>query len=283
MTIAVDAHQHFWSLSRGDCRWLTPDLAPLYRDYLPADLEPLLKPAGIGRTILVQAAPTEAETAFLLQLADRHPFVAGVVGWTDLAAHDAVAAVERAAAIPKLVGFRPMLQEMEDTSWVLSANLRPALRTMADEGFCFDALIRPQQIRVIETLLHLHPNLKLVVDHAANPPLGQDLTSWAADIHRLASTTQARCKLSGLLTSDPGPVGRSDLRRVFDVLLEAFGAERLMWGSDWPIINLASSYKEWFVESTIFLAQLTPAEQRCITADTATDFYLKRRQKCAIQ
>ena len=278
MSLAVDAHQHFWSLARGDYPWLTPDLGSLYRDYLPADLETPLKASGIGRTILVQAAPTEAETAFLLQLADQYPFVAGVVGWTDLAAPDAAKTIERAATNPKLVGFRPMLQEMDDAAWILSANLRPALRAMAKAGLCFDALIRPQQIKVIETLLlHHHPDLKLVVDHAANPPIGEDLTSWATDIRRLAANTRAYCKWSGLLTIAPGRVNRGHLHRVFDVLIEAFGPERLMWGSDWPVLNLASSYDDWLFESTILFAGLTVAQQIRITSQTAADFYLASR------
>ena len=278
MTTIVDAHQHFWSLERGDYPWLTPDLGSLYRDYLPADLETRLKALGIGRTILVQAAPTEAETAFLLQLADRYPFVAGVVGWTDLAAPDAAAAIERAAANPKLVGFRPMLQEMEDPAWILSAHLRPALQAVANTGLCFDALIRPQQIKVIETLLlHHNPGLKLVVDHAGNPPIGQDLSSWAADIRRLASKTQAYCKWSGLQTIAPGRVNPADLRCVFDVLIDAFGPERLMWGSDWPVLNLASSYEDWFGESAALFAGLAAEQRLRITSRTATDFYLQPR------
>jgi L-fuconolactonase len=278
MTAIVDAHQHFWSVERGDYPWLTPALGPLYRDYLPADLQARLKALGIDRTILVQAAPTEAETAFLLRLAERHPFIAGVVGWADLAAPDAVAAIERAATNPKLVGFRPMLQDMEDATWILSANLRPALRAMVDAGLCFDALIRPQQIKIIETLLlHHHPDLKLVVDHAGNPPIGQDLSSWAADIRRLAANTQAYCKWSGLRTIAQGPLAHADLRCVFDVLIEAFGPERLMWGSDWPVLNLASSYEDWFDESAALFAGLTADQRFCITSRTATGFYLQPR------
>lgn len=281
MSMAIDAHQHFWSPARGDYGWLTPDLGPLYRDFLPQDLELLLHRSGVGRTILVQAAPTQAETAFMLQLAERFPFIAGVVGWTDLAAADAVAAVERAAATPKLVGLRPMLQGMDDPAWILRAEVQPALRAMAETGLCFDALIRPQQIAVIETLLQRQPDLRLVVDHAGNPPIGQDLADWEADIRRLASNTQAYCKWSGLPTIAPGRVGRAELRRVFDVLIESFGAERLMWGSDWPVLNLASTYADWFDASAALFAALTPAERHGITAQTAADFYLKPRPRAA--
>jgi L-fuconolactonase len=275
--MTVDAHQHFWSLARGDYAWLTPELGPLYRDYTPEDLKASLDASAIAKTILVQAAPTEAETAFLLQLADRYAFVAGVVGWTDLGAPDAASVVERAAAIPKLVGFRPMLHDMPDRAWVLGADLTPALRAMAKAGLCFDALILPDQINIIETLLDRHPDLRLVVDHAANPPIGQDLTRWTADIRRLAANGKAYCKWSGMSTIASGPVKRSDLQRILDVLIEAFGAERLMWGSDWPVVNLASSYDDWFNESATLFAGLSPSQRHSITSQTATDFYLTPR------
>jgi L-fuconolactonase len=278
MNMIVDAHQHFWSLDRGDYHWLTPGLGPLHRDYLPADLEPLLKVSKVGRTILVQAAATEAETAFLLELAERSPFVAGVVGWTDLAAPDAVAVIERAVATSKLVGFRPMLQEMQDPAWILRSDVSPALSAMARAGLCLDALIRPERIEIIETLLHQHPDLRLVLDHGANPPIGADLTLWATDIQRLASSTTACCKLSGLLTIDPGRISRADLHCVFDTLLEAFGPDRLMWGSDWPVLNLAGSYEDWLSLSSELLAELTTAQQQQIMSKTATEFYLQSRR-----
>ena len=271
--MSIDAHQHFWSLGRGDYHWLTRDLGPLYRDYLPADLEPLLRASNVGRTILVQAAPTTAETAFLLKLAQRSPFVAGVVGWTNLAAPDAQAAIVRAAATPRLVGIRPMLQEMQEPAWILRSDVSPALAAMARAQLCLDALIRPEQIEVIETLLGQHPDLKLVINHGANPPIGSDLTSWATDIRRLASNTNAYCKLSGLLTITRGRASRADLHRVFDVLLEAFGPKRLMWGSDWPVLNLAGSYEEWLSLSSEMLSGLTTTQRQWIMSKTATDFY----------
>jgi len=277
MIMAVDAHQHFWSLDRGDYSWLTPDIGALYRDYLPSDLEPALTATKVKQTILVQAAPTEAETAFLLELAGKYSWIAGVVGWTDLSAPDAQAVIERIAAYPKLVGLRPMLQLIDDDDWILGDDLTPALETMTHAGLCFDALIHSRQIKVIEALLHRHPHLKLVVDHAANPPIGENLESWAEDIRRLASTTRAFCKLSGLVTRNSGHCSRSDLRHVFDVVIDAFGPKRLMWGSDWPVLHLASSYEDWINTARSLTSELSPTEQRYVMSQTATDFYLQSR------
>jgi L-fuconolactonase len=143
----IDAHQHFWRLARGDYGWLTPDQAPIYGDYGPAELAPFLTEAGIARTILVQAAPTEAETDNLLDLAAATPFVAGVVGWVDLEAPDATARVRDAADRPKLVGLRPMIHDIEDDEWMVRPSLAPALVAMAEVGLVFDALVRPRTCR----------------------------------------------------------------------------------------------------------------------------------------
>jgi L-fuconolactonase len=275
----VDAHQHFWSLSRGDYAWLTPDLGSLYRDYLPPDLDPVLQATKVKQTILVQATPTNAETTFLLELAGKFSWIAGVVGWTDLIAPDAPVVIEKIATHAKLVGLRPMLHIIDDDDWILGDRVTPALEAMTRAGLCFDAVIRPQQIKVVETLLHRHPNLKLVVDHAANPPVGENLESWADDIRHLASMTRAFCKLSGLITRNSGHCSQSDLRRVFDVVIDAFGPRRLMWGSDWPVLNLAGSYEDWIASAWNLTSELSPTEQRYVMSQTATEFYLQPRSE----
>jgi L-fuconolactonase len=275
--MAVDAHQHFWSLNRGDYSWLTPDVGPLYRDYLPPDFEPVLNATEVRQTILVQAAPTEAETRFLLGLTDKFSWIAGVVGWADLAAQEAPAAIEKLATHPKLVGLRPMLHVIDDDEWILGNGLTPALEAMTRAGLCFDAVIWPRQIAAIETLLRRHPNLRLVVNHAANPPIGESLESWADDIRSLASTTNAFCKLSGLVTRNAGHCSQSDLRQVFDVVVDAFGPRRLMWGSDWPVLNLAGSYNDWISTAWDLTSQLSPDDQRHVMSRTATEFYLQSR------
>src|SRR5713226_8622415 len=166
----IDAHQHVWRLDRGDYGWLTPDLRPLYRDYSLSDLRPHLDAAGIGGTILVQAAPTEAETEFLLGVAAASAgLVLGVVGWVDFAARDAHRRLERLARNPLLRGVRPMMQDIPDTDWMLGAALEPAFRAVVDLRLRFDALVRPRPLPNLRRLLDRYPDPELVVDHGAKP------------------------------------------------------------------------------------------------------------------
>ena len=179
----IDSHQHFWRLSRGDYGWLTPALKPIYRDFEPADLAPHLAQHDIASTILVQAAPTEAETHHLLALAAPTPFVAGVVGWTDFEAHDAPARIAALAADPLLVGLRPMAQDIPDPDWLAKPTLAPAFAALKEHGLVFDALVKPPQIPALLTLLERETELPVVIDHGGKPDLtGPDLTAWRGAI-----------------------------------------------------------------------------------------------------
>lgn len=242
----IDAHQHFWKLARGDYDWLTPDLKPLYRDFGPDDLKPLLEAAGIDGTIAVQAADTEAETEYLLSLTDRHEWIMAVVGWTDLEAKDAPTTIEQMAQHSKLVGFRPMIQDIEDDAWMLKDSLRPALETMAARDLTFDALVMPRHLGHLGDFLKKYPNLRVVINHGAKPVIRHGhFDSWAADMARIADSNQAFCKLSGL-TTEAGPEWRpDDLSRYIDKILQAFTPSRVLFGSDWPVLNLASDYDAW--------------------------------------
>ena len=270
----IDSHQHFWLLSRGDYGWLTSDLAAIHRDHAPADLEPLLKTAHIDRTVLVQAAPTVAETDFLLRLAESTPFVAGVVGWVDFEADDAAHRIAALAARENLVGLRPMIQDIVDDRWMLSAAIRPAVEAMADEGLTFDALIRPRHIPILGEFAALYPALDIVIDHAAKPDIAAaGLGDWARDIRKLAAETRLVCKLSGLVTEAAPGWSAQTLRPYVDVLLEAFGADRLMWGSDWPVLNLNGDYAAWMAAAEQLLEGLSDTEREAIFGGTASVFY----------
>jgi L-fuconolactonase len=270
----IDSHQHFWRLARGDYGWLTAEFAPIYRDHEPADLEPLLKSAGIDRTVLVQASPTDAETDFLLRLAETTDFVAGVVGWVDFDAHDAGHRIAALAARPKLLGLRPMIQDLPDDRWMLSDAIQPALKAMADEGLTFDALVKPRHLPILSEFAASHPALDIVIDHAAKPDIAAgELADWARDIRRLAAETRLVCKLSGLVT-EAGPSWSAEtLRPYVDVLVEAFGADRLMWGSDWPVLNLNGSYAAWMSAAETLLGDLSDTEREAIFGGTASVFY----------
>lgn len=278
MTRRIDSHQHFWRLARGDYGWLTPDLGPIHRDFGPADLRPLLARHGIGSTILVQAAPTLAETRFLLEVAAAAPEVAGVVGWAPLAAPDAVAQVTALAAEPLLVGLRPMLHDLDDPDWILGEAPPPALQAMARLGLVFDALVRPVHLSRILTLADRYPDLSIVVDHAAKPDLRSAWDAcWAADMAALAARPSVCCKLSGLLTEAPAGADGSLLAPVFQHLLGCFGPDRLLWGSDWPVLTLAAPYDRWATLTAELLAPL-PAEARdAILGGTAERIYLNHR------
>lgn len=271
----IDAHQHFWSLARGDYDWLTPDLAPLHRDFGMADLLPLTAACAIDGTIAVQAAATLAETRFLLSLAEDEPRIRGVVGWIDLPAPDAVAQLAELAQHPRLIGIRPMLQDLPRDDWILDPDKTPAMDAIAGHGLVFDALIRPRHIPHVVTLAKRHPALSIVVDHAAKPAIGEHagFDAWAAGIAALATLPNVACKLSGLLTEAPIGADAAMLRPYVDTLLGTFGADRLIWGSDWPVLLLASEYRDWSAMTDTLLAGLDPMAQAAIRGGNACRIY----------
>lgn len=272
----VDAHQHFWSLRRGDYDWLTPELAPLYRDFLPSDLQPCLVESGIRRSVLVQAAASEAETHFLIDIARATPFVAGVVGWVDMGAKDARARIERlkASSSGYLKGIRPMIQDIADDRWIESAALDDAFDALLDQELTFDALVHPRHLQPLQRRLDRHPDLRVVIDHCAKPDIAAGgFGDWASSIHSLARNSSASCKLSGLLTQLSPAQSRELVRPYAQQVLDSFGADRVMWGSDWPVLNLASDYATWFALTRSMLAALTAAEVAAVLGNNAMRFY----------
>ena len=274
MAARIDAHHHLWRLSRGDYGWLTPDLAAIHRDFGLEDLEPLLRQAGIDQTILVQAAPTRAETDYLLDVAARSALIAAVVGWVDFEAPDAADQVRALAARPKLKGLRPMIQDIEDDGWMMRLDLEPAITAMVANGLTFDALLKPRHLPILPSFADRHPDLAVVIDHAAKPDIaGGDITGWARDIRAVAAQTPGKCKLSGLMTEARPGCSIEDLHPVFDVLIDAFGAERLMWGSDWPVLNLNGAYDVWHDAALALTRDLPASDQDWIFGGTAEAFY----------
>lgn len=278
----IDAHQHFWRPARGDYAWLRADvlaLAPLLRDFLPGDLLPLLRSGGIARTVLVQAAESVAETEFLLELASRHDFIAGVVGWVNLSRADAVATLEHLARHPKFKGVRPMLQDLPQDDWIATAPHPDAVRALLRLGLRFDALVKPQHLPALLRFVRAWPDLPVVIDHAAKPSLaegwqGEWATEWHRHMSELAVLPQVSCKFSGLVTElSPREASVAALQPVWDALLQWFGPERLLWGSDWPVLTLASSHGRWLAMSESFIGTLTRSEQDQVWQDSARRFY----------
>lgn len=270
----IDAHQHFWKMDRGDYGWLAdaPDI--LCKDFLPTDILQFLQASKISATVLVQAAPTIEETNFLLELADQYAFIKAVVGWIDFDADAPVEDMKTLAVNPKFKGLRPMIQDIPDVDWILKARFDHIFDAMVELGLTFDALVHPQHLDVLYKRLAQHPNLKVVIDHGAKPNIGKGLFgSWADHIQRLADDTECYCKISGLWTEADGDIQISTIKRYTDHLLSCFGPERLMWGSDWPVLNLAGDYQSWFDQANELFSCLSQEEINGIFGENARQFY----------
>lgn len=268
----LDSHCHFWELARGDYGWLDGEggaLAPIRRDFAPADYP------GDARLIAVQAAPSVEETEYLLSLAGSDRRIAGVVGWVDLSRSDAAGTLRRLAENPAFKGIRPMLQDIEDTDWLFRKARPDVLVALAELGLRFDALVTERHLPMLERFARENDALPLVIDHGAKPQPG-DRPGWEAGMEALARLPQVHCKLSGLLTelseqerADPLPA----LQDIFGQLLDWFGPDRLMWGSDWPVLTLAASWKEWRALTETLLAPLSDGDRDAILHRTAAEFY----------
>jgi L-fuconolactonase len=259
----IDAHQHFWQLARGDYAWLTPAMRALYRDFGPDDLRPLLDSAGIDASIVVQAAATEAETEYLLKLKSLVPWILGVVGWIDFERH---VDRERLQALRArgLVGVRPMLQDINDVDWILRPQFAAVLQALTAEGLVFDALIRPIHLDRITAIAERYPALPLVIDHCAKPGFARkEFAAWRDSIRRAAR----------LLTEPHAPADAATLRTWVDIVLTAFGPDRVLWGSDWPVVTLAAPFSRWHDVSQELLVHLPRSDIDAITGGTAARIY----------
>ncbi len=288
----IDAHQHLWRLARGDYRWLradVPALARIHRDFEPDDLQPLLQAHGVSRTVLVQAADSVAETDDMLRLATLNDWIAGVVGWVDLSQPESVSTLKTWAVHPKFKAVRPMLQDLPEADWIDRMPHPEVMACIADLGLRFDALVQPWHLEHLLRFLDRHPDLPVVVDHAAKPQLatldgsGAWQAGWAlpwrTGMNELARRPGVHCKVSGLLTEcggaarAGGDAGRAALQPVWDQLVSTFGAQRLIWGSDWPVLNLAADYAAWIALSDALMQGLSDEDQRAIRHDNAVAFY----------
>jgi L-fucono-1,5-lactonase len=274
--IRIDAHQHYWSLRRGDYAWLTPSAVGLYRDFTPDELAPELIECAVNATVLVQAAPTEGESRYLLELSRENASIAGVVGWTDFEASDVAERISRLVRDGRgiLKGLRPMVQDISDPDWLDRDSLDGAFEAMIVNDLVFDALVTPRHLGALERRLRRHPRLRAVIDHAGKP----DITSakvepWAGMIEQLAQRTQAHCKLSGLLTQAEQGAGIAELDAFVARIFSCFGAERVMWGSDWPVLTLRASYQEWLRMSLELVRRYAPGREEAVFGANAVGFY----------
>lgn len=242
----IDAHQHYWSIQRGDYGWITPELPALYRDYLPQHLVHHLDKHKLDGTILVQAAPTCEESEFILSIADRDERVLGVVGWLDLFSPDHLQSFQSLRRHPKLVGFRIMIQDMPDSSRILDDAFVKALTLYAKEDIPVDLLVTSNQLPHTLELLQRVPGLRGVIDHIGKPPIAEgELEPWLHTMGEIARFPGIYCKLSGMVTeAGGGGWRREQIQPFMSAVFELFGPDRVMYGSDWPVCLLAASYDD---------------------------------------
>lgn len=272
----IDAHQHFWKLSNPFSEWPTPAEVRIYKDFGADDLAPLLAAHGVSGTILVQAAPVIDETHYLLKVASRTAFVKGVVGWVDFEAPSALRDIEDLALDRLFRGVRPMLQSIADPGWMLDPRFTQIFECLAARKLTFDALIRPVHLASLNALAARQPYLSIIIDHAAKPAIHDGIAGfddWAAGISCLAEHENVTCKVSGLLTEAQPGAGLDDLRVWLDHLYAAFGPERLLWGSDWPVVLMEASYSAWLSLVEDWLSDKPAAARDLIFGGTAKRVY----------
>jgi L-fuconolactonase len=277
MTLVVDSHQHFWQLDeRFDYRWLdAPRLAQIRRDYLPADLEPQIRQAGVDRTVIVQTQHDLRENDWALSLADSNDFIAGVVGWVDLASPDCERQLAACRQHPKFVGVRHITHDEPDDGFIVRPDVLRGLQILESHRVPFDLLFFVKHLRHAPTIARLFPDLPLVLDHLAKPMIkNQRLDNWEADFRKAAAYPNVYCKLSGMVTEADSTCWKpADLKPYVDIALDAFGPARCMYGSDWPVCELAGHYSEVCAALRELLADVSAMERDQIFGGTAISFY----------
>ncbi len=239
----IDTHQHFWRYDPVAYPWI-PDGSALQRDWLPADLAPCLAAAGLDGCVAVQARQTLEESRWLLALADKHPFIAGVVGWVDLCREAVAGDLAELSGHPRFRGVRHVVQDEPDDRFLIRPDFMRGISLLREFGLTYDLLVFPRQLPAAIELVRRFPEQSFVLDHIAKPPIKQGVLSpWREWIRELAQAPNVMCKLSGLVTeADHARWRPSDFGPYLDVVMEAFGPDRLMYGSDWPVCLLAASY-----------------------------------------
>ena len=270
----IDAHHHLWRYTPEEFDWINYDMRAIRRDFSPADLAPHLFATGIAGTVVVQARQTLLETNSLLALARQHPFIKGVVGWVPLIDPQIARLLEPLVAENKLKGVRHVLQGEPD-AYMANPAFDTGLKAVAARGLRYDLLVKAPQLPAAIQLVDRHPTLSFVLDHIAKPAItGAPPPEWRKLMAEIAKRPHVSCKFSGVVTEILGYEWTAQLLKpYFEVVLNAFGPERLMFGSDWPVCLVASDYVRWFRFVEQCTASLTPAEARSILGGTATRFY----------
>jgi L-fuconolactonase len=271
----IDAHQHFWKYNQVRDTWITEDMKVIRRDFSPSDLQPILNDNGVSGCIAVQADQSENENHFLLNLANENSFIKGVVGWVDLRSPDLEERLMYYKNFPKLKGFRHVLQGEKNRDMMLSAPFQQGIALLIRYQYTYDILILPDQLQFSHQLVSAFPDQFFVVDHIAKPPIRSgEIETWKNDIRKFSDCHNVFCKISGLVTeADWVNWRKEDFRPYIDVILETFGTERIMFGSDWPACLPAADYNEVLRITTDYFSTFTSAEQVAFFSGNATRFY----------
>ncbi|HKU76533.1 MAG TPA: amidohydrolase family protein [Pyrinomonadaceae bacterium] len=271
----IDSHQHFWQVGRFDYPWMSSDLGVLYRDYLPGDLAPIIQKNGIGRTVLVQASNSVAESRWLLELAKANSFIGGVVGWVDLMSSDINTQLDELCTDPKFKGVRHLVESEPDDDWLVRPAVLSGLKQLSARGLSYDLLVHTRHLKHIPRIAESCPDLSLVIDHLAKPPIARnEIKEWSQAFQPLARYSNIYGKLSGLVTeANWNSWQPEDMRPFVDLALESFGADRMMFGSDYPVCLLAASYDRVLDSFQEILESLSDADRDKIFSQNAEKFY----------
>ncbi len=271
----IDSHHHFWNYSAEEYSWIDDSMQMLRRDFLPAELRQAIDAVGIEGVVSVQARQSTVETQWLLEFADQHSFILGVVGWVELCGASVSEQIEKFASHPKLKAVRHVVQDEPDDEFILRDDLNAGVSLLKDHGLVYDILIFERQLAPSIQFVDRHPNQPFVLDHIAKPQIDQSLLDpWQSNIQELAKRPNVTCKVSGMVTEANHAAWTPDeLRPYWDTVLEAFGPERLMFGSHWPVCLLACEYTRWFETVSEFASQLSESEQASLFGGTAAEAY----------
>jgi L-fuconolactonase len=271
----VDSHQHFWQVGRFDYPWMSSEVPVLYRDYLPPALAPVLERNEVARTVLVQASNSLSESRWLLSMANDYPFIAGVVGWVDLTDAELEQRLPELISNPKFKGVRHLVESEPAEDWLVQPSVLKGLQTLASHKVTYDLLVHTRHLRHVKTVAESCPELSLVVDHMAKPPVASgEISEWLRELKAVAMFPNVYCKLSGLVTEANHSAWKlDDLRPFVDSALELFGPTRLLFGSDYPVCLLAASYDQVLDSFRELLKELNDDERSRIFSKNAVEFY----------
>jgi L-fuconolactonase len=271
----IDAHQHFWIFNAEQDTWITPDKEKIRRDFLPDELSAIMRGKQISGCVAVQSRQNEADNFFLLNCAKNNPFIKGIVGWVDLCSEEVETDLKKYSQYPLIKGFRHVLEAEKDLAFMLNASFLKGISLLNEYEFTYDILIRPEHLPYALQLVEQFPEQRFVIDHIAKPRIkDREITQWHRDINLLAQHSNISCKVSGLVTeADWHNWSLNDLEPYLDIVFTAFGKHRVMYGSDWPVCNLAGGYERFFEALNTYTVNFPLSDQELFWGANATTFY----------